>query len=130
MRPAHGETTNAYAARLREKANDCELEANCDERILEHLIQATQNRSLIQKTINKKRDLTQFLTEAAQIEDTSLQISNMKIPQDLKKLGQQFGKWRPLKDKQSRRGKQPCENCGPTGTHEEGKNCPVYGKNV
>ena len=31
MRPAHGETTNAYAACLREKANDCEFEANCDE---------------------------------------------------------------------------------------------------
>ena len=56
MRPAHGETTNAYAARLREKANDCEFEANCDERILEHLIQTTQNRSLIQKAINKKWD--------------------------------------------------------------------------
>ena len=54
MRPAHDETTNAYAARLREKANDCEFEANCDERILEHLIQTTQNRSLIQKAINKK----------------------------------------------------------------------------
>jgi len=46
--------TNAYAAHLREKANNCEFEANCDERILEHLIQTTQNRSLIQKAINKK----------------------------------------------------------------------------
>ena len=32
IRPAHDKTTNAYAARLREKANDCEF-ANCDERI-------------------------------------------------------------------------------------------------
>jgi len=31
--------------------------------------------------------LTQFLTEAAQIKDTSLQISDMKIRQDMKKLG-------------------------------------------
>ena len=65
MRSTHDETTNMYAARLRKKANDCEFEANCDERILENLIQTTQNRSLIQKAINKKWDLTQFLTEAA-----------------------------------------------------------------
>ena len=74
MRPTHDETTNAYAARLREKANDCEFEANCDERILEHLIQTTQNRSLdIQKAINKK----------------------------WKKLGRRFEKRHPPKDKQS-----------------------------
>ena len=42
-----------------------------------------------------------FDTEAAQIKDTSLQISDMKIPQDVKKLGQQFEKWRPPKKKQS-----------------------------
>ena len=90
MRPTHEETTNAYAARLREKANDGEFEANCDERILEHLIQTKQNRSLIQKAINKKWELTGFLTEAAQIEGTSLQISDMKIPQDVKKLERQF----------------------------------------
>ena len=54
MRPAHDETTNAYAAHLREKANECEFKANCDEQILEHLIQTTQNQSLIQKAITKK----------------------------------------------------------------------------
>ena len=70
------------------------------------------------------------LTEAAQTKYTSLQISDMKIPQDVKKLGQKLGKWRPPKDKQSRRGKQPCEYCGQTGTNEEGKNSPAYGKNV
>ena len=113
---------------MREKANDCEFEANCDERILEHLIQTTQNRSLIQKAINKKWDLTRFLTEAAQIEDTSLQISDMKIPQDVKKLGRRFEKRHSPKDKQSGKGKQPCGYCGQTGTHEEGKNCPAYGK--
>ncbi len=128
MRPAHGEATNAYAARLREKANDCRFGANCDERILEHIIQTTQNRTLIQKAINKKWDLTQFLTEAAQIEDTSLQISEMKIPQDVKKLGRQFRKWRPPKNKQSGRGKQRCGYFGQTGIHEKGKNRPAYGE--
>ena len=128
MRPAHDETTNACAARLREKANDCKFEANCDEHILEHVIQMTQNQSLIQKAINKKWDLTRFLTKAAQVEDTSLQISDMKTPLDVKKLGRQFEKWRPPKNKQSGRGKQPCGCCGQTDTHEEGKNCPAYGK--
>ena len=51
--------------------------------------------------INKKWELAQFLTEAAQIEDTSLQISDMKIPQDVKKLGRQFEKRHPPKGTQS-----------------------------
>ena len=72
LRPNHGETVAAYATRLREKANECEFEENSDERILEHLIQTTHNRTLIQKAINKKWDLSQFLTEAGQMEDTSL----------------------------------------------------------
>jgi len=49
-------------------------------------MQTKQNRLLIQKAINKKWDLTQFLTEAARIEDTSVQKSDMKIHQDVKKL--------------------------------------------
>ena len=61
MRPSHDETTNVYAARLREKTDDCEFEANCDERIFEHLIQTAQNRLLIQKAISEKWDLTRFL---------------------------------------------------------------------
>ena len=39
MRPEIGETTDAYATRLREKAHDCDFGSNCDDRILEHLIQ-------------------------------------------------------------------------------------------
>ena len=34
MRPHVGETTSAYAARLREKAKECEFGATFDERIL------------------------------------------------------------------------------------------------
>ena len=45
LRPNHGETVAAYATRLREKANECEFEENSDERILEHLIQTTHNRT-------------------------------------------------------------------------------------
>ena len=78
--------------------------------------------------INKKCDLTRFLTEAAHIEDTSPQISDMKVPEDAKKLGRQFEKWRSPKNKQSGWEKQPCGCCGQTDTHEKGKNCSVFGK--
>ena len=71
---------------------------------------------------------TVFDRQAAQIEDTSLQISDMKIPQDVKKLGRQFEKRRPPKGTHSGKDKQPCRYCGQTDTHEEGKNCPAYGK--
>jgi len=54
MKPEHGETTVAYAARLREKGNECEFGTNCDDRILEHLIQTTHNCTQIQKATNKK----------------------------------------------------------------------------
>ena len=81
MKQTHGETTTMYAARLREKANECEFGTACEDRILEHLIQTINNQGLIQKAINKKSNLTQFLTEAAQMEDTSLQVSGMKIPE-------------------------------------------------
>ena len=80
LRPSHGETIAAYASHLRKNANECEFEANFDDRIPEHLIQTTHNRALIQKAINKKWNLSQFLTEASQMEDTSLQVRNMKYP--------------------------------------------------
>lgn len=63
-----------------EKANDYQFEGNSYERILEHLIQATHNRVLIQKAINKKWNKAQFLTEVAQMEDTSLRVRDMKLP--------------------------------------------------
>ena len=84
LRLNHGESIAAYASRLREKANDCEFESNADERILEHLIQTCQNRALIQKAINKKWNLSQFLAEAVQMEDTSLQIRDMKSTEEVK----------------------------------------------
>ena len=64
-----------------EKAQDCEFGtvAQCDERILEHLIQTIENESLIQRCISKGWTLSQFLTEAGQIEDISLQMQDMKL---------------------------------------------------
>ena len=55
-----GETTVAYATRLREKAHDCDFGTNCDERILEHLIQTIENQVLIQKCISKSWTLQEF----------------------------------------------------------------------
>ena len=43
IRPLPEETTISYATRLREKAHKCEFGETCDERILEHLIQTTEN---------------------------------------------------------------------------------------
>ena len=128
MKPTHGETTVAYAARVREKGNECEFGTNCDDRILEHLIQTTHNRTLIQTAINKKWNLTQFLTEAAQMEDTSLQVSGMKIPEDVKKLSRRPGECQPPRSRSGYQKKQPCGYCGQVGTHPKGKNCPAYGK--
>ena len=51
LRPNIGETTVAYATRLREKAHDCDFGTNNDERILEHLLQTIENKMLIQKCI-------------------------------------------------------------------------------
>lgn len=71
MRPIAGESTITYATRLREKSQDCEFGETCDDRILEHLIQTIENEVLIQRCISKGWCLSQFLTEAAQIEDIS-----------------------------------------------------------
>ena len=117
MKQTHGETTTMYAARLGEKANECEFGTACEDRILEHLIQTINNQGLIQKAINKKWNLTQFLTEAAQMEDTSLQVSGMKIPEDVKKLSQKWERRKPCNSQE----KHPCEYCGQTGTHPAGK---------
>ncbi|XP_028407514.1 uncharacterized protein LOC114530123 [Dendronephthya gigantea] len=133
LRPNQGETIAAYASQLREKANDCEFEGNSDERILEHLIQTTHNRVLIQKAINKKWNLSQFLMEAAQMEDTSLQVRDMKLPghEEVKFVNNEKRHKRrrtPYVGKPLGRQTQPCNYCGQTRTHISGENCPAYGK--
>ena len=78
MRPFAGEATIAYAARLREKAYNCEFGDTFDDRILEHMIQTIENQHLIQKCIVKSWELSQYLLEAGQTEDISLQVHDMK----------------------------------------------------
>ena len=84
-RPEAGETIVAYATRSREKAHQCDFGSSNDDRILEHLIQTIENQYLIQKCIYEGWTLDQFLTQAKQIEDISVQVDDMKTDQWSKK---------------------------------------------
>ena len=72
-----GETASGYAARSREKANECEFGDTFDERILEHIIQTIHKKKLIEKAIGNTWDLIRFLTEASQTEDTARQMQDL-----------------------------------------------------
>ena len=101
----------------------------CEDRILKHLIQTINNQALIQKAINKKWNLTQP-TEAAQTEDTLLQVSDMKIPEEIKMLSQHRERRRTSRNRPARKPEKAglWLLAGQTGIHPEGKNCPAYGK--
>ena len=71
-----GESTVSYAARLREKALKCEFH-DCDERILEHIIQTTTNAELVRQVLHKQWTLQQTLTEMQLLENTSEQVRAM-----------------------------------------------------
>ena len=78
MRTTASETTASYAARLREKANQCDFGEILEDRILEHIIPTIDNQTLIQKCINKGWNLNQFVLKASQMEDISFQVRDMK----------------------------------------------------
>ena len=131
-RPEAGEATVAYATRLREKAHECEFGDTNDERILEHLIQTIENEQLIQKCISKSWTLQQFLREAGQIEDISIQVHDMKA--DTAELGIA----KVMSHRRNQKPRQPeyhervesveyCTYCGLTRAHPRGKHCPAYG---
>lgn len=133
MRPIAGETTITYATRLREKAQECEFGDTCDERILEHLIQTIENESLIQRCISKGWNLSQFLTEAGQIEDISLQMRDMKDVSHEKQIARiDKNNRQEWKQRSSYRKVdtdiQPCGYCGLRRVHPDRRNCPAYGK--
>lgn len=77
LRRNQGESTSSYVARLREKAIDCEFGNTHDDKILEHIIQTINNKPLIQTSISKAWNLTQFLTEAVQMEDIKRQVTDI-----------------------------------------------------
>ena len=131
-RPEAGEATVTYATRLREKANECEFGDMQDERILEHLIQTIQNQHLIQKCISKSWTLQQFLTEAGQIEDISIQVHDMKTEPANWETAKVVTQRKSLKSKHAmhdwrNENKEQCTYCGKTRIHPRGKNCPAYG---
>ena len=64
MRPHVGETISAYAARLREKAKECEFGDKFDERILEHIIQTIDNKKLIERAIRHGTSQDSLLKQA------------------------------------------------------------------
>ena len=137
MRPHVGEITSAYAARLREKAKECEFGTTFDERILEHIIQTIDNKKLIEKAISKTWGLTRFLTEASQTEDIARQMRDMGSGQsNAEDISRVYAEQQKPKqehgdglDQTQRPGKKhKCQFCGLTGVHEKGKDCPAFGK--
>ena len=82
-----GESTVSYAARLREKALKCYLH-DCDERILEHIIQTTTNSELVRQVLHKQWTLQQTLAEMQLLENTSEQVKAMgqRETQDVAKI--------------------------------------------
>ena len=153
QRPEAGESVVNYAARLREKAKDCEFGEQIDDRILEQLIQTIRNNDLIKKSIQKKWNLDRFIEEASQMEDINQQVKDMKDDYKVSRVKQQ-PKSQPRNGKQGGRrhsslpnrrppqrltGKQEykkeerstnssCNYCGKTGLHPPGRNCPAYGQ--
>lgn len=122
-----GETTAAYAARVREKAVECDFGTTLDDRILEHMIQTMSNTTLIQRAIGKGWNLNQLLSEATQLEDVRLQVADMNTDDKhdhIHKLHRQ----KPAKQGQGAKTQQPCAYCGMTGRHPAGRDCPAYGK--
>ena len=121
-----GETISVYAARLREKAKECEFGDTFDERILEHIIQTIDNKKLIERAISKTWDLTRFLTEASQTEDIARQIQDMGTEQvdhagrvqSVPAISGSQYQMKPWK----------CGFCGLLGAHVKGKDCPAFGK--
>ena len=137
-KPSTGESITAYTARLREKAKKCEFGETNDERILEHIIQTIDNKVIIQKTINKKWSLTQFLQEVSQIEDVNRQVKEMKTHQDESSNIAKVGTYKPTSSRM-RGGKQTkhrqpqeygtqqkCNKCG--YPHKQNERCPAFGK--
>ena len=131
-RPEAGEATVAYATRLREKVHECEFGDTNDERILEHLIQTIENEQLIQKCISKSWTLQQFLREAGQIEDISIQVHDMKADTADWGIAKVMSHRRNQKSRHSEYHERVesvkyCTYCGLTRAHPRGKHCPAYG---
>jgi len=99
---------------------------NRDERILEHLIQTISNKTLIQKAINKRWNLEQFLTEASQLEDTKIMVNEMRDEShDVAKVTKHR---KPDRRPQETREYSKCGKCGQE-KHPRAEDCPARGRN-
>ena len=119
----------SYAARLREKAKSCDFH-DSDERILEHIIQTTDNEELVRKVLYKKWTLQQTLTEMQLLEETSIQVKAMGQHEtgDVAKISKK-GKKRNKAAKQENKWDEiiACQYCD--RKHPKQKElCPAYGK--
>ena len=130
MKPHAGEGTVSYAARLREKSNSCDFHDD-DERILEHIIQTTDNTDLVRKVLNRKWTLKETLVEMQVLEDTSEQVEAMgkrEESNNISKIGKRKKeKSKSLNETRPKETNKTGKYCGKT--HQMQKElCPAYGK--
>ena len=130
MKPHTGESTVSYAARLREKSKSCDFHDD-DERILEHIIQTTDNTDLVRKVLNKKWTLKETLSEMQVLEDTSEQVEAMGRQEEsnnISKIGKRKKeKSKSLNETRSKETNKTCRYCGKTHLMKK-ELCPAYGK--
>ncbi|KAH3770156.1 hypothetical protein DPMN_171439 [Dreissena polymorpha] len=81
MRPNSSNNTVEYAARLRDKALQCDF-VYTDNRILEHLMPTTSNAEFMQKVIHRKWTLQEAISDAQISKSTSILLWAMN-PQAL-----------------------------------------------
>ena len=97
------------------------------------MIQTIENQHLIQKCIAKSWDLSQFLLEAAQTEDISLQMHDMKETLDDRRIARVripkkqrgYRKHCRSDDEDEAKG---CRYCGYDRKHRKIEHCPAYGQ--
>ena len=129
MRPQAGESTISYAAQLREKAANCKFH-DIDERILEQIVQTTDNAELIRKVLHKKWTLQQTLEEMQVFEDTSMQVEAMGQPtiNGISKINKkQKDKSKTQNTGRAKERNRTCKYCGRTHPMQK-ELCPAYGK--
>ena len=127
MRPHDDESIVSYAARLLEKAINCDFH-DYDERILEHIIQTTDNTVLVRKVLNKKWTLQQTLAELQALEDTSTRVKAMgqHSSNDVAKISKKR-KERKKSSQYEKTGNLTCKYCDTTHPRKK-EMCPAYGK--
>ena len=123
-----GESTVSNAARLREKALKCDFH-DCDERILEHIIQTTTNSELVRQVLHKQWTLQQTLAEMQLLENTSEQVKpiGQHETQDVAKINRRKSKNKVPQNEQKKDQNIRCKYCDRTHPRQK-ELCPAYGK--